>query len=84
MPPPASEDSPVPRMNRNSTGWTRDVSALSRSEENLISSRRHTTPMALRSCLRPSAGTATLIESTTAESAAGVTVSVTIVISSLA
>ncbi len=42
MPFLASADSPVPRTNRNSTGWMSDVMARSRSRRNLMSSRRHT------------------------------------------
>lgn len=36
---PASVDRPVPRTNRNSTGWTRLVTVRSRPLLNLISSR---------------------------------------------
>jgi hypothetical protein len=42
MPRLASEDSPVPRTNRNSTGWTSDVTARSRSLLNRMISRRQT------------------------------------------
>src|SRR5690242_17999370 len=76
-PPPASVDSPVPRMNRNSTGCTSEVTARSRSVLNLISSRRQTMLTARRSCRIPWLGAETLIESMTAASAARVTVSVT-------
>jgi hypothetical protein len=42
MPRLASEDRPVPRTNRKSTGWTSDVTARSRSLLNLMISRRQT------------------------------------------
>src|SRR5581483_6795155 len=58
-PRPASRESPVPRMNRNSTGWTREVTARSRSLRNLISSRRQTMLTARRSVRTLRSGTAT-------------------------
>ena len=58
---PASEDSPVPRTSRNSSGWISDVTARSRSRRNLISSRRHTMLTARRSERRLRSGTATRI-----------------------
>ncbi len=66
-------------MNRNSTGCTSDVTALSRSVLNLISSRRQMTLTARRSCRIPGSGAETLIESMTAVSVARVTVSVTVI-----
>src|SRR5215472_857300 len=62
-PRPASADRPVPRTNRNSTGWTSEVIARSRSLRNLISSRRQTMLIARRSCLSPLSGTDTRIRS---------------------
>src|SRR5690349_13811145 len=58
-PRPASRESPVPRMNRNSTGWTSEVTARSRSVRNLISSRRQTMLTARRSARMLRSGTAT-------------------------
>src|SRR5690349_10470496 len=55
----ASPESPVPRMNRNSTGWTSEVTARSRSVRNLISSRRQTMLTARRSARMLRSGTAT-------------------------
>src|SRR5215472_9327902 len=67
----ASEDSPAPRTNRNSSGCTSWVTARRRSLRNRISSRRHTMLIARRSCRRPLAGTATRIASVTASWLAG-------------
>src|SRR5215472_2978549 len=70
----ASDDSPVPRINRKRNGCTSEVTARSRSVLNLINSRRQTTLTARRSCRSPRSGTDTLIDSTTADSAVGVIV----------
>ncbi len=61
----ASEDRPVPRTNRKSTGWTSDVTARSRSLLNRMISRRQTMLIARRSCRRPLTGTATRMASAT-------------------
>src|SRR6202161_2435305 len=62
---PASEDRPVPRTNRNNTGWTRLVTARSRSLLNLISSRYQTMRTARRSWRSPRSGTETRIAAVT-------------------
>ena len=62
---PASEDRPVPSTNRNSTGWTRLVTARSRSLLNRISSRYQTMRTARRSWRSPRSGTETRIAAVT-------------------
>src|SRR5579875_999861 len=54
-------DNPVPRMKRNSTGWTSDVTMRTRARKKRISSRRQTTLTARRSSARepPASRTAT-------------------------
>ena len=79
-PRPASEPSPLPRTNRNSTGWISEVTARRRSVRNLIHSRRQTMPAARRSWRRPRWGTATrmTVERSAGAGAAGSVVVVAI------
>ena len=73
MPRLASEESPAPSTNRKSTGCTSDVTALSLSLLNRMSSRRQTMLIARRSCRRPLPGTDTRIASVTAALSGSVT-----------
>src|ERR1700730_4801044 len=69
-PRPASRDSPVPRINRKSTGCSSEVTARSRSVRNLISARRQTMLTARRSARMLRSGTATLMSSVRSRSSA--------------